>query len=161
MTAVYTNGRDKDFVALCGQLDDHLNQVVGEKQRESYVQYNTLESIHDVILLYDEDTPIACASFKKYDTVIAEVKRVFICKEYRGQGLSKPLMRLLEEKAKEKGFTKLILETGAVLKEATALYERIGFSRMENYGQYKGMKASICMEKEIQPHLDAMCPERC
>lgn len=38
MTAVYTNGRDKDFVAFCGQLDDHLNQVVGEKQRECYVQ---------------------------------------------------------------------------------------------------------------------------
>lgn len=149
MTAAYTNGQDKDFAALCGQLDDYLNQVVGEKQRESYVQYNTRENIHDVILLYDEDRPIACASFKKHDAAIAEVKRVFICREYRGQGLSKQLMRLLEEKAREKGYTKLILETGAVLKEATALYERIGFVRMENFGQYKGMKASICMEKDI------------
>lgn len=150
MKVAYTNGRDKDFVALCGLLDEYLNQAVGgEKQRENYVQYNTLENIHDVVLIYDEDMPIACAGFKKYAMEIAEVKRVFVRKEYRGQGLSKQLMRLLEEKAKEKGFTKLILETGAVLMEATALYERIGYSRMENYGQYKDMKASICMEKAL------------
>ena len=150
MRVAYTNGRDKDFAALCGLLDDYLNQAVGgEKQRESYNQYNTLENIHDVFLMYDEDIPIACASFKKYDTDVAEVKRVFVRREYRGQGLSKQLMRLLEDKAREKGYTKLILETGAVLMEATALYERIGYSRMENYGQYKDMKGSICMEKAL------------
>ena len=142
--------KNKDFIMLCQQLDDYLNEVVGgEKQREQYIQYNTLEEIRDVILLYDDDCPIACASFKYYVNGIAEVKRVFLKKEYRGQGLSKKLMKQLEEKAKEQGFHQLILETGNLLSQAMGLYNRLGFEVIENYGQYKNMNESVCMRKNI------------
>jgi len=60
-------------------------RVGGEKQRKEYVQYNALEDIHDIILIYDDERPIACAGFKLYDGDIAEVKRVFLTAEYRGK----------------------------------------------------------------------------
>lgn len=152
MRIVHTDGQDIDFIELCRLLDDYLNNIVGgEKQRSQYVQYNTLDDIHDVILIYDNNIPVACASFKAYDQYIAEVKRVFVRKEYRGQGLSKQIMSTLEERAKAKGFSKLILETGVPLIEAMSLYYKIGYKRIENYGQYKDMKDSICMEKMILP----------
>lgn len=150
MELVYTNGKNKDFVLLCQILDEYLNDIVGgEKQRSQYVQYNTLDQIHDVILIYDKELPVGCASFKQYEESVAEVKRVFVRKEYRGQGLSKLLMVQIQEKAKEKGFKTLILETGKILVEAVGLYNEMGYYIIDNYGQYKDMCESVCMSKDI------------
>lgn len=150
MEQVYTNGKNKDFILLCRMLDDFLNEAVGgEKQREHYVQYNTLEDIHDVILIYDGKIPVACAGFKEYTKDAAEVKRVFVRQEYRGKGLSKQLMRALEEKARNKGYKSLVLETGAPLTAAAALYKKIGYQIIDNYGPYKSMEESVCMRKDI------------
>ena len=150
MKIVYTNGSDKDFVDLCQMLDDNLNDIVGgEQQRKQYVQFNVLNDIHDVFVVYLDNVPVGCASFKKYDDHAAEVKRVFVRKEHRGKGISKQLMSEIEDLAKRKGFTKLILETGVPLVEAHALYKKLGFQIIDNYGQYKDMKGSICMQKEI------------
>lgn len=150
MKLVYTNGEDKDFIMLCELLDENLNMAVGgEKQRAQYIQYNKLDHIHDVFLLYDNEIPVACASFKRYDQSTAEVKRVFVRNEYRRQGLSKYLMKQIEEKAKEQGYQSLILETGKPLAEAIGLYLRIGYQIIDNYGQYKDLKESVCMRKEL------------
>lgn len=150
MEFVYTDGKNPDFIMLCQMLDENLNEMVGgEKQREQYVQYNGLENIHDVILIYEDKFPIACGSFKYYDADTAEVKRVFLRKEYRGKGMSKRLMSALEEKAKKKGYSRLILETGVMLAAAVGLYKKTGYRVIENYGQYKEMKDSVCMQKDI------------
>ncbi|MBP2628170.1 MAG: GCN5-related N-acetyltransferase [Firmicutes bacterium] len=151
MEVVYTDGCNQDFIKLCRLLDDHLNKIAGgEENRAQYIQYNTLEDIHDVVLAYEDNNPIGCASFKFYENGVAEVKRVFIKKEYRRKGISKHLMSLLEKRAIEKDFYKLVLETGASLVEAMGLYHQIGYTIIENYGQYKDMKESVCMQKLLQ-----------
>jgi GNAT superfamily N-acetyltransferase len=150
MKIVYTDGENEEFVRLCGMLDEYLDEIVGgKKQREQYDKFNTLEKIHDVFLIYIDGIPVGCASFKRYDETTAEVKRVFLHPEYRGQGLSKHLMNALEEKALRDGFSRLILETGDLLVEATGLYKKIGFEIIENYEPYKDMKGSVCMRKKI------------
>lgn len=150
MNIVDTNGEDKDFIILCQLLDDNLNEIVGgEKQRKQYIQYNKLDDIHDAFLIYDNDLPIACAAFKYYETGVAEVKRVYVRKDYRGQGLSKLLMEQVEKKAFEQGYHSLVLETGKPLIEAMGLYTNIGYQITENYGQYKDMPESICLRKEL------------
>lgn len=150
MEFVYTNGNNKDFIELCHMLDAYLNDLVGgEENRSEYLQYNKLEDIHDVVLAYQDNDPIGCASFKCFDKGIAEVKRVFIKGKYRGNGYSKQLMRFLEQRAIENGYHKLILESGAPLIEAMGLYSKIGYTVIENFGQYKDMEKSICMEKVL------------
>ncbi|SEW18278.1 GNAT family N-acetyltransferase [[Clostridium] fimetarium] len=150
MKIIYADGCNPDFIILCHMLDTYLNHIVGcEENRLQYIQYNKLEDIHDVIIVYDEAIPIGCASFKLFGNDIAEVKRVFIKEEYRGKGISKELLNLIEERAKEKGFKKLILESGEPLVQAMSLYKKSGYVIIENYGQYKCMKDSICMGKTI------------
>lgn len=150
MRIVYTDGSDKDFVELCSMLDDNLNEIVGgEQQRTEYIQYNSLNNIHDVVLAYVDELPVGCASFKKYDDQTAEVKRVFVHKDHRGKGISQQLMNKIEELAKGKGYKKLILETGKAMVVAHALYMKLGFQIIDNYGQYKDMEDSVCMLKEI------------
>ena len=150
MEIKYTNGEDKDFILLCQLLDDNLDELVGgKKQREGYDQYNKLEHIHDVYVIYDKELPVGCAAFKYYEEGVAEVKRVYVRPEYRGQGLSKLLMEQVESKAKEQGYQKLILETGKPLKAAQGLYTKMGYHSIENYGQYRNMPLSVCMSKEM------------
>lgn len=149
MKLVYTNGENPDFVMLCGLLDESLDEIVGKGKRAKYKQYNTLENIHDVILIYDKDIPVASAGFKKFDDKTAEVKRVFVCKDYRGRGISKLLLSALEEKAKSKGYSRLILETGKLLTAAHSLYQSFGFQVIANYGPYANIPESICMQKEL------------
>lgn len=151
MKVIYTNGENKHFIGLCQLLDAYLNEIVGgEKQRTQYVKYNTLEDIHDVVVLYDAEEPIGCGSFKFYEEGVAEVKRVYLKEQYRGKGLGKYLMIELEKQAAKKGYKQLILETGKPLTEAMRLYEHLGYEVIPNYGQYKEMKESICMAKDIE-----------
>ena len=146
----YTDGQNKDFIELCHGLDEFLNELVGgEENRAEYIQYNKLDDIHDVVIAYDNDIPVGSTSFKKYDDENAEVKRVFVKEEYRGQGISNELMKMLEQRAREKGFKYFILESGEPLVSAMALYRKIGYKVIPNYGQYVNMEESICMKKKL------------
>ncbi|MDE7445290.1 MAG: GNAT family N-acetyltransferase [Lachnospiraceae bacterium] len=150
MRIEYTDGRDRNFIELCHELDDFLNEIVGgEENRTEYLQYNKLDDIHDVIVAYENDVPVGSASFKKYDDECAEVKRVFVKKEYRGRGISNILMKMLEERAREKGFKYFILESGEPLVSAMALYRKSGYKVIPNYGQYVDMEESVCMKKKL------------
>ncbi len=150
MDIKYTDGSDKDFVLLCHMLDENLNELAGgEKQREEYHRYNTLEHIRDVFVAYDGEIPAGCASFKFYEEKVAEVKRVFVRQEYRGRGLSRQLMEQVENKAREQGYRSLILETGKPLTAAIGLYSSLGYQVIDNYAQYKCMSLSVCMKKEL------------
>lgn len=150
MKFVYTDGANTDFIGLCHDLDCFLNELVGgEENRTKYIPYNQLDDIHNVIVVYDNDIPIGCAAFKKYDDECAEVKRVFIKTEYRGRGISKKLMELLEKSAREQGYHYLILESGEPLIAAMSLYREIGYKVIPNYGQYEDMPDSICMRKKL------------
>lgn len=151
MKFVYTNGQNKDFIALCRMLDQYLNAVAGgEEKRAYYLPFNKMDDIHDVVLAYDHDEAAGCAGFKPYENDTAEVKRVFVREDYRGRGIAKQLINEVEKQAKKKGFKKLILETGANMPEAYGLYKKLGYEIMENYGQYKNMNQSICMQKLLQ-----------
>ena len=146
----YTDGCNKDFIELCHELDSFLNEIVGgEENRKEYIPYNRLDYIHDVIMAYDNDLPAGCASFKRYNAVCAEVKRVFLRKEYRGKGISKEMMKMLEERGRQKGFLYFILESGEPLVAAMALYRKTGYNVIPNYGQYRGMDKSVCMKKKL------------
>ncbi len=63
-----------------------------------------LNDIHDVIIAYDVDKAVGCVSFKKYDNKCVEVKRVFICDEYRGKGISKKTYGKSGKSSTKQGF---------------------------------------------------------
>ncbi len=150
MKISHTDGRNPDFIRLCNQLDDALDEMVGKDlQRGHYDRYNRLDDIHDAVIIYLEGTPVACGSFKRYNNSTAEIKRIFVLKEFRGRGLSRVLMKELESRAAEMGFDKLILETGRMLIASMGLYRSVGFRIIENYGPYVDMPESICMRKRL------------
>ena len=146
----YTDGNDSRFIELCRQLDLFLTEIIGsDKQKTQYAQYNTLASIHDVVLVMEGDEAVGCGAIKQYDAHAMEMKRVFVKNECRHHGYGRIIVEALEILAKDKGFGKLILETGAPLIPAQKMYASCGFKPMDNYGQYEGMDSSVCMCKNI------------
>ena len=145
-----TNGQDEAFMALCALLDEALEEAVGATvDRSKYTPFNTLEKIGDAVVVYDGADPVACGGFRRYEEGVAELKRIFVKEEYRGRGISKHLMELLEHRAAEQGYSTLILETNGLLVPAMHLYEGLGYGITENYGVYRDIPESVCMRKSL------------
>lgn len=80
---------------------------------------------------------------------MVEIKRVFVEKLYRKQGIARELMNQIESYAKENGYEISRLETGKSMLPARGLYSSIGYREIANYGVYKDIDTSICYEKKL------------
>ncbi|WP_338770398.1 GNAT family N-acetyltransferase [Massilia sp. METH4] len=79
----------------------------------------------------------------------AELKRMYVRPEARGQGLARRLISALEEKALAQGCSVCMLETGPTMPEALALYERMGYKHRGAFGEYPEDPLSVFMQKEL------------
>lgn len=143
-----TNGRDKDFVENCRLLDMDLDRRVGKEiQRDKYNKYNQLDEIQEAIVVYADKESVGGGALRKYNDEAVELKRIFVHTEYQGQGIGTNLVAMLIEWAEELGYKRIILETGELLAESCAVYRKLGFEAIPNYGPYVDMQESLCMAK--------------
>lgn len=143
-----TDSNDRDFQYLTVLMDNDLRQRYGEVQT-IYDGLNKLGEVDTVLIAYNDNAPIGCGCFRKFSDNTIEVKRMFVEPAYRGQGVATQILSGLETWAKEKGFSRAILETGRKQPEAIHLYERSGYAITINYGPYAGMENSVCMRKKL------------
>lgn len=141
-----TNSEDKDFRGLVTELDKDLSIRDGD-EHSFYQQYNKIVNIKYAIVAYENNVPVGCGALKEYSEAAIEVKRMFVPPEKRGLGIASIILRDLEKWALELNFTKCILETGRKQPEAIALYEKNGYKKIPNYGQYINIENSVCFEK--------------
>lgn len=76
---------------------------------------------------------LGCGGVKGTDKGYAEIKRVWIAPEARGQGLSRRLMAVLEGAARDLGITTLRLDSNSALPEAIALYRTSGWTEIARF----------------------------
>ncbi|MGZ8509632.1 MAG: GNAT family N-acetyltransferase [Chitinophagaceae bacterium] len=149
VTIKRTNSDDTDFQQMICQLDNELWNELKEDQA-TYDQYNKVPGLDTVIVIYENNRPVAIGCFKKHNDDTVEIKRMFVEKEQRGKGFSKLVLEELERWAEESGFRYSILETSVHFKAARSLYTNAGYTIIENYDQYKGLDESVCMKKELK-----------
>jgi GNAT superfamily N-acetyltransferase len=140
------NSNNQDFKILITKLDSDLNGRYGKLQSQ-YNEFNQIENIETVVIAYFNNFAVGCGCFKQYNDKCVEIKRMYVKPEYRGKGIAIKILSELENWAKEKGNKSSILETGLKQNEAINLYTKLGYYRIDNFGQYKGNENSICMEK--------------
>lgn len=138
-----------DFVALVGLLDAELAIRDGD-DHAFYSQFNKIDKIKYCVIIYLDGTPCACGAIRALDGTDIEVKRMFVHPAYRNKGLATKVLKELEIWAAELGYQQCILETGINQPEAIALYEKCGYHRIPNYGQYVGVDNSNCFAKMIK-----------
>ncbi len=143
-----TNREDADFLKLIDELNADQKVRNGDKHA-FYMQFNQLDDIPYVLLIYKDDKAIACGSFKVIDKQQVEIKRMFTKKDFRRQGMAKRLLNEIELWAQELGFERLVLETGTMNPEAVQLYKNTDFEQIEKFGPYKEDEHSICFAKKL------------
>lgn len=152
MDAVYTwtDGSDPRFEVFYRKTEDYYSSIVGGlKNRTGFVKYNCSEAVSDVLIAEIDGKAVACAGLKKYSDEDVEIKRVWVEPDFRGQGLATKMMVLLEKRAEQMGYKRLILQTRSIMKDAVGLYERLGYQIIPNYPPYDKLEGAECMAKCI------------
>ena len=145
---IRTDPTHPDFVALVSKLDEYLAVLDGE-EHEFYHKLNTIGNLKYVVMAYEGEVAVGCGAIKEFGDDAMEVKRMYVEPSRRGAGIGGQLLAELERWAKELDRQKCVLETGKRQPEAIRLYEKCGYVRIPNYGQYVGMENSVCFEKEL------------
>jgi len=146
---IRTNSSNKDFQELVTELDKDLAIRDGESH-SFFSQFNKVDKINHVIITYLNEIPVGCGAIKHYSDTTMEVKRMYVNPDFRGNRIAAKILNELEKWAAEIGYERCILETGIKQPEAIALYERCGYTRIENYDQYKDVEDSVCYEKRLK-----------
>ena len=143
---IRTNSDQTDFRNLVRELDADLSIRDGE-DHAFYDQFNRIDKIKYAIVAYEEHIPVGCGAIKEYSPEAAEVKRMYVIPEKRGQGIASVILKELEHWAAELKYKKCLLETGKKQPEAIRLYQKSRYEIIPNFGQYQGIKNSLCFEK--------------
>lgn len=149
ITLKRTTSTNDDFKKLVILLDQDLKIRDGE-DHDFYHQFNGIDALNNVVLAYINGEAAGCGAFKKQDEHSVEIKRMYVCEEYRKKGVAIAILNELEQWAAELNFIKTVLETGKKQPEAIALYQKVGYNLIPNYGQYENIENSVCMSKTIK-----------
>ncbi|MGG5209722.1 GNAT family N-acetyltransferase [Chryseobacterium sp. MIQD13] len=148
MTTKRTDSSDIDFQNLVKLLDADLAVRNGE-DHAFYDQFNKIDSIKNCIVIYIDETPAACGAFKKFSEDTVEIKRMYTNPDFRKRGLASAIVQELESWARESGYSTAVLESSLEQNEALSVYEKSGYCRIPNYGQYIGIDKSVCYKKVL------------
>jgi ribosomal protein S18 acetylase RimI-like enzyme len=94
-----------------------------------------------------------CIALRRFDDLRAEVKRLYVRPASRGCGLGRRLMDWVIAEARAAGYSELVCDTMPVMREALALYDRMGFEQTEPY-------AAQPTEGAVFLRLPLLLPER-
>jgi len=143
-----TDSENPAFASLVHLLDADLAERDG-KEHSFYAQFNQIAKLRYVVVAYEDSQPVGCGALKEYQPNVMEIKRMYTVSASRGKGVASQILSELEIWAKELNYKKCILETGKKQPEAIRLYEKNGYIRIPNYGQYAGVENSVCFEKVL------------
>ena len=147
MKLVRTTSDHPDFKKLVALFDEYLIDIDGEEK--DFFAFHNNKFLAHALVCYENEEPVGCGGFKKFDSKTAEIKRMFVHPEHRQKGIASLLLAEIEAWAKENKYTHFILETSPKLENAIALYKKTGYVIIPNFGQYIGVENSICMKKEV------------
>ena len=75
---------------------------------------------------------------------------MYVDPTFRGQGVGRALVEVLEREARLLGMTKVVLGTGTRLAPAQKLYEAMGYRPIPLFGEYLASpETSLCYGKSL------------
>ena len=80
-----------------------------------------------------EGQPAGCIALRRLNERRAEVKRLYVRPAFRGPGLGRALLEWVMAEARAAGYSEMVGDTMPVMRDALALYDRMGFERCEPY----------------------------
>ena len=103
--------------------------------------------------LWDGEEVLGCAALRQLDPTHAELKSMRTASAHRRRGVAAALLDHLVAVARERGYSRLSLETGPTeeFAPARALYAGYGFSPCGPFGPYAVDEFSVFMTLTLEP----------
>lgn len=133
---------------------EHLSGMA-ESSPPGHVYALALESLRapDVTLwtAWSEGALCGCGALKELDAASGEIKSMRTRAAFARRGVAQAILEEIERTARQRGYARLLLETGTgpAFAAAHALYLRNGFTRCEPFGDYTATEFNIFMVKRL------------
>ncbi|MGF1839663.1 GNAT family N-acetyltransferase [Vibrio atlanticus] len=135
----------RDFQSLIAELNSSLRQITNDTGESSFASDAFDSSKDGCIVVYLNDSAVACGVFRYHQSEVCEFKRMYSNKA----GAGSYLLKRLERFSIKKGYRKAILSTRRVNSKAVTFYCRHAYSESSAYGKYVGVDRSICLSKML------------
>lgn len=101
------------------------------------------------LLAWREGQAVGCGALREHDAFTGELRRMFVTRIARRDGVARAVLAQLESEALALGYQRLLLETGTRQQAAIALYSSSGWRRVAAYGPFVGDPMSVCFGKTL------------
>ena len=146
-TAKEFDDAKKLFQLYAASLDIDLGfQNFSEELQTINQQYNMPAGA--LLLVYVNETAVACAGMRQLDMETAELKRMFVQPAYRQYQLGRKLLEQILTIAKERDYKRIRLDTLPTMTRAQHLYRSFGFYEVPAY-RFNPVSGTIFMEKAL------------
>lgn len=144
--------RSPDIVAL---LERHLNfarEVTPPEDVHALDLDGLLDPRVTFFSLRDHDRLLGIGAIKELDDSHFELKSIHTAEHARGKGVGRAVVDRLVGYARERGATRVSLETGSMEEFAPsrALYSRLGFTECGPFDEYSPARNSVFMTLELR-----------
>lgn len=153
MRIAIENPATSDVLAL---LEEHLREMHELSPRESVhaLDVSGLQAADITFWTVREDgLLLGCGALRELDSRHGEVKSMRTPRSSRRKGAGRAVLQHIIAVARERGYRRLSLETGAMAAFAPAhrLYESAGFTRCGPFGDYVPDPNAVFMTLELSP----------
>jgi GNAT superfamily N-acetyltransferase len=150
MTHYHRSGHDHPaFIRFCQELDREFAARYPAIDYDLSVFNLIGNNARVIVAVNEEHGPVGCGCFRPLEPEIAEIKRMYVQPAFRGQRIATTILFQLEQWARQDGFAKMKLETGARQPEAQALYRKAGYTEIPSYPPYSDAMESLCLAKDL------------
>lgn len=107
----------------------------GYKEWEEEIRILGVKEYDKILLAIDEGKIVGSMAYKKVNDEVAELKRVYLYKEYRRKGIANKLYNEIIEIIRENKYKKLIVETWENFQSGINFYIKKGFKLLTKDGK--------------------------
>ena len=101
-----------------------------------------------LLLVKNDGETVGCAGVRRWQSDIAELKRMYLKPQTRGLGLGKKMLEAALENARQLGYRSIRLDTLPTMETAIALYREFGFADIPPYRD-NPFEGTIYLEKTL------------
>ena len=146
-----TANQFNDAISLFREYANSLNISLAFQNFDE--ELNIINSMYGsptgcLLLVYDNELPVACAAYRKIGEDICELKRMYIKPNYRRKGIGQEIMNILCTRSKLNGYRLMRLDSLDTMTPAIKLYSNNGFYTIEAY-YHNPNEGVVYMEKSL------------